>query len=72
MNKQDRILDENPENNSFGVVMSKEWIQRGYQKSWLTGNLKEGKNEAAHGRTWKDWIYTAMCEKDLRIGEWNN
>jgi hypothetical protein len=28
------------------MVMSKEWTQRGDQNSWLTGNLKEGKNEA--------------------------
>ena len=23
-------------------------------------------------RTWKDGIYTAMSERDLRMGEWNN
>jgi hypothetical protein len=23
-------------------------------------------------RTWKDGIYTAMNERDLRMGEWNN
>jgi hypothetical protein len=23
-------------------------------------------------RAWKDGIYTAMNERDLRIGEWNN
>ena len=23
-------------------------------------------------RTWKDAIYTAMSERDLRMGEWNN
>ena len=23
-------------------------------------------------RTWKDGIYTAMSERDLRVGEWNN
>ena len=23
-------------------------------------------------RTWKDGIQTAMNEKDLRVGEWNN
>ena len=23
-------------------------------------------------RTWKDVIYTAMNERDLRMGEWNN
>jgi hypothetical protein len=26
--------------------MSREWTQRDYKKSRLTGNLKEGKNEA--------------------------
>jgi hypothetical protein len=35
-----------PENNLFGMVMSREWTQRNYQKSWFTWNLKEGKNEA--------------------------
>jgi len=47
MNEQDTILDEITKNNSFGVVMSREWTQHNYQKSWLIGNLKEGKNEAA-------------------------
>jgi len=28
------------------IFLNREWIQRDYQKSWLTGNLKEGKNEA--------------------------
>jgi hypothetical protein len=26
--------------------MSREWTQRDYQKLWLTGNVKGGKNEA--------------------------
>ena len=26
--------------------MSREWTERDYQKLWLTGNMKEGKNEA--------------------------
>jgi hypothetical protein len=25
-----------------------------------------------HRRTWKDGIYTAMNERDLRMGEWNS
>jgi len=28
------------------MVMSREWTESDYQKSRLTGNLKEGKNEA--------------------------
>ena len=55
------------------MVMSREWTQRDYQKSWLTGNLKEGKNEAPPPRrSWNDGIYTAMSERDPRAGEWND
>jgi len=52
--------------------MSREWIERDYQKSWLTGNLKEGEKRGRPRRTWKDGIYTGMSERDLRMGEWNN
>jgi len=61
-----------PENNSFGAVMSRERTERDYQKLWLTGNLKEGKERGRPGRNWKDGIYTAMGGRDLRMGEWNN
>ena len=32
------------------------------------GRKKRGRRR----RTWKDGIYTAMNERDLRMGEWNN
>jgi hypothetical protein len=33
----------------------------------------EGRKKRDHPRkTWKDEIYTAMNERDLRMGEWNN
>jgi hypothetical protein len=32
------------------------------------GRIKRGRPR----RTWKDRIYTAMNERDLRMGEWNN
>ena len=33
----------------------------------------EGRKKRGHTwRTWKDGIYTAMNERDLRMGEWNN
>jgi len=39
--------------------MSREWTQRDYQKSWFTGNLKEGKNEAVPGKPGKmEYIYS--------------
>jgi len=53
------------------MVMSREWTQHDYQKSRLTGNLKEEKNEAVPEETGK-MGYTAMSERDLRMGEWNN
>jgi len=52
--------------------MSREWTQHDHQKLWFTGNLKEGKKRGHPRRTWKDGIYTAMNETDLRMGEWNN
>jgi hypothetical protein len=30
------------------------------------------KQQGRPRRTWKDEIYTAMNERDLRMGEWNN
>jgi hypothetical protein len=37
-------------------------------------HLKPGgrKQRGRPRRTWKDGIYTAMTERDLRMGEWNN
>jgi hypothetical protein len=33
----------------------------------------EGRKKRGHPRrTWKDGIYTAVSERDLRMGEWNN
>jgi hypothetical protein len=33
----------------------------------------EGRKKlSCYRRTWKDGIYTAMNERDLRMGEWNN
>jgi hypothetical protein len=35
------------------MVMSREWTQRDYQKSFFTGNLKEGNKEAVPGEPGK-------------------
>jgi hypothetical protein len=32
------------------------------------GRKKQGRPR----RTWKDWIYTAMSERERRMGEWSN
>jgi len=36
---------------------------------WKTEGRKQ---RGRRRRTWKDGIYTAMIERDLRMGEWNN
>jgi len=33
---------------------------------------KGRKQQGCPRRTWKDGIYTAMNERDLRMGKWNN
>jgi len=40
MNAQDTILDEITKNNSFGMVMSREWTQHDYQKLRPEGRKK--------------------------------
>ena len=72
MNKQDTILDE---------ITRKQLICYGHVETMeptrlpkFTINWKpEGKKERGRLlRTWKDGIYTAMNERDLRVGEWDN
>jgi hypothetical protein len=38
----------------------------------INWKLEGRKKQSRHGRTWKDGIYTAMSERDLRMGEWNS
>ena len=47
--------------------MSREWTQRDYQKSRLTGNPEGRKKRGLPRRTWKNGIYTAISERDLRM-----
>jgi hypothetical protein len=54
----------------MGVL--REWNQCDCQKLRSAGNLKEVRKRGRPQRTWKDWIYTAMSEGNLRMGEWNN
>ena len=54
MGAQNMILDDIiRKKNLIGMVMSREWTQRDYQKLRFTGNLKEGKNEAVPGEPGK-------------------
>jgi len=72
MNAQDTILDE---------ITRKQLIWYGHVERMDPTRLpeimvnwkREGwKKRGCPGRTWKDGIYTALGERDLRMGEWNN
>jgi hypothetical protein len=41
-------------------------------KNYDSLETKKKKKRGCPQRTWKDGIYTAMNERDLRMGEWNN
>jgi len=72
MDVQDMILDD---------ITRKQLIWYGQVErmdaTWLPKIMihwkPEGRKKQSHPqRTWKDGIYTAMNERDLRMGEWNN
>jgi len=72
MNKQDTILDE---------TTGKQLIWYGHVERMDTTRLTkitinwkpEGRKKRGRPRrTWKNGIYTAMNERGLRVGEWNN
>jgi hypothetical protein len=72
MDTRDTILDE---------ITRKQLIWYGYVERMDPTRLTkitikwkpEGrKKRGLPRRTWKNGIYTAMSERDLRIGEWNN
>ena len=42
------------------------------QKIMIDWKPEGRKKRGRPRRTWKDGIYTAMSERDLRMGEWNN
>ena len=72
MDKQDTILDE---------ITRKQLVWYGHVERMDTTRLSkiminwkpEGSEKRGRPRrTWKDGIYTAMSERGLRVGEWNN
>jgi hypothetical protein len=73
MKEQDTILDE---------ITRKQLIWYGHVERMDPTRLPkimakwkpEGRKKRGHPqRTWKDWdIYTAMSERDIRMGGWNN
>ena len=72
MNEQDTMLDE---------ITRKQLLWCGHVERMDPTRLPktminwkpEGRKKRGHPRrTWKDGICTAMIERDIRIGEWNN
>ena len=72
MNKQGTILDE---------ITGKQLIWYGHvermdptrlPKIMVNWKPEGRKKRGRPRRTWKDGIYTARSERDLRMGEWNN
>jgi len=72
MKKQDTILDE---------ITRKQLIWYGHVEGMDPTRLpkiminwkREGMEKRGRPRrTWKDGIYTALSERDLRMGGWNN
>jgi len=72
MDAQDMILDD---------ITGKQLIWYGHvermdptrlPKIMIHWKPKRRKKRGHPQRTWKDGIYTAMNERDLRMGEWNN
>ena len=72
MNEQDTILDETTRKQLiwYGHVdgMDPMWLP----KIMINWKRERRKKWGRPRRTWKDGIYTAMRERDLRMGEWNN
>jgi hypothetical protein len=72
MDAQDKILDD---------ITRKQLIWYGHvermdpmriQKIMIHWKPDRRKKRGCPRRTWKDEIYTAMNERDLRMGKWNN
>jgi hypothetical protein len=66
------ILDDITRKQLFGVVMSREWSPTRLPKIMIHWKPEGRKRRGRPRRTWKDGIYTAMNERDLRMGEWSN
>jgi hypothetical protein len=54
----------------YGCVQRMDQIR--LQKIMIHWKTERSKKRGRPRRTWKDEIYTAMNERDLRMGEWSN
>jgi hypothetical protein len=72
MDTQEMTLDDITRNNLFGMV-NVERMNPPRLPKIMTYWKPEGRKKQGHPwRTWKYGIYTAMNERDIRMGEWNN
>jgi hypothetical protein len=72
MDAQDMILDDITRKQLIWYGNVERMDPTRLPKLMIHWKLEERKKRGHPRRTWKDGIYTAMGESDLRMGEWNN
>jgi len=72
MDAPDTILDEIFRKHSILVWTCERMDPTRLPNIMINWKLQGRKKRDRPRRTWKDAIYTAMRERGLRIGEWNN
>ena len=72
MDAQDMILDDITRKQLIWYGHVERMDQTRLPKTMIHWKPEGRKQRSRPWRTWKDGIYTAMNERDLRMGEWNN
>jgi len=72
MNAQDTTLDEMTRKHLICYFHVERMDPARLLKIMINWKHEGRKKRRRSRRTWKDGIYTAMSERDLRIGEWHN
>jgi hypothetical protein len=72
MDEQDIILDDITRKKTYLVWSCRENGPNATSENYDSLETRRKKKRGRRRRTWKDGIYTAMNERDLRMGEWNN
>jgi hypothetical protein len=70
MSKEDTILDEITRKQLISYRHVERMDPTRLPKIMINWKLEGRKKRGRPQRTWKDEIYTAMSERDLRVGEW--
>ena len=72
MNEQDTILDEITRKQLIWYGHDERMDPTRLPKIMINWKPEGRKKRGRPRRTWKDGIYTAMSERDLRMGKWNS